>query len=69
MKNEFIIPELPTGRLVELKIYSNWGDKYFIGLNGIEIFDASGNAVTIEKVSCNIPMYKDSLGNHLSTQN
>ncbi|XP_047031742.1 katanin-interacting protein-like [Helicoverpa zea] len=49
-KNEFVIPELPEGRLLELKIFSNWGDKYLVGLNGIELFDADGNPVTVEKV-------------------
>lgn len=50
VKNEFIIPELPEGRLLELKIFSNWGDKYLVGLNGLELFDSDGNAVTVEKV-------------------
>lgn len=49
-KNEFIIPELPEGRLLEIKIFSNWGDKYLVGLNGIELFDMHGNIVNIEKV-------------------
>ncbi|CAG9788853.1 unnamed protein product [Diatraea saccharalis] len=48
--NEFIIPELPEGRLLEMKIYANWGDKYLVGLNGIELFDMNGDPVQIEKV-------------------
>lgn len=51
VKSEFIIPELPSGRLIEMKIYTNWGDKYFVGLNGVELFDSQGNPVGIEKVS------------------
>lgn len=50
VKNEFVIPELPEGRLLELKIFSNWGDKYLVGLNGIELFDSDGNPVIVEKV-------------------
>ncbi|XP_052755156.1 protein KATNIP homolog isoform X2 [Galleria mellonella] len=42
--------KLPEGRLLEIKIFSNWGDKYLVGLNGIEIFDSDGNEVLIEKV-------------------
>lgn len=53
-KSEFIIPELPEGRLLEIKIYSNWGDKYLVGMNGIELFDMHGNAVNIEKVRLDI---------------
>ncbi|XP_053610778.1 katanin-interacting protein-like isoform X2 [Plodia interpunctella] len=49
-KTEFVIPELPEGRLLEIKIFSNWGDKYLVGMNGVEIFDANGNDVIIEKV-------------------
>ncbi|XP_072945036.1 protein KATNIP homolog [Epargyreus clarus] len=50
VKTEFIIPELPEGRLLEIKIFSNWGDKYLVGMNGIELFDSKGNAIEIEKV-------------------
>lgn len=50
-KHEFVIPELPEGRLLEMKIYSNWGDKYLVGMNGIELFDSNGNEVRIEKVN------------------
>ncbi|XP_021207298.1 katanin-interacting protein isoform X2 [Bombyx mori] len=49
-KCEFVIPELPEGRLLEMKIYSNWGDKYLVGLNGIELFDSNGCIVDIEKI-------------------
>ncbi|XP_064073614.1 katanin-interacting protein-like [Vanessa tameamea] len=50
VETQFTIPELPKGRLLEIKIYSNWGDKFFVGMNGIEMFDSKGNAVVIEKV-------------------
>ncbi|VVD03984.1 unnamed protein product, partial [Leptidea sinapis] len=46
-KTEFIIPELPEGRLLEVKIYSNWGDKYTVGMNGIEMFDSDGKYVHV----------------------
>ncbi|KAL4707890.1 hypothetical protein ACJJTC_010325 [Scirpophaga incertulas] len=49
-KREFVIPELPEGRLLEIKIYSNWGDKYLVGMNGLELFNVNGEAVHIEKV-------------------
>lgn len=49
-KTEFVIPELPEGRLLEIKIFSNWGDKYLVGLNGIELFDSNGESVSFEKV-------------------
>ncbi|XP_050347739.1 protein KATNIP homolog [Nymphalis io] len=49
-ETQFTIPELPKGRLLEIKIYSNWGDKFFVGMNGIEMFNSKGNAVVIDKV-------------------
>ncbi|XP_038222642.1 katanin-interacting protein-like [Zerene cesonia] len=49
-KKDFIIPELPEGRLLEIKVFSNWGDKFLVGLNGIELFDNNGEIVLIEKV-------------------
>ncbi|XP_045537257.1 protein KATNIP homolog [Papilio machaon] len=48
--NDFVIPELPQGRLLEIKIFSNWGDKFLVGLNGLEIFDVNGEVVSIEKI-------------------
>ncbi|XP_013148372.1 PREDICTED: uncharacterized protein KIAA0556-like [Papilio polytes] len=48
--NDFVIPELPQGRLLEIKIFSNWGDKFLVGLNGLEIFDINGEVVNIEKI-------------------
>ncbi|CAH0588915.1 unnamed protein product [Chrysodeixis includens] len=50
VRNEFVIPELPEGRLLEMKIFSNWGDKYLVGLNGLELFDSNGEPVIVEKV-------------------
>lgn len=46
----FIIPELPAGQNLTINIKSTWGDKYYVGLNGIELFADNGEPISITKV-------------------
>lgn len=46
----FVIPELPTGQTLIIDILSTWGDKYYVGLNGIEIFGIDGKLVNVKNV-------------------
>ncbi|OQR96676.1 hypothetical protein ACHHYP_13821 [Achlya hypogyna] len=43
------IPELPRGRTLVFEWLSTWGDPYYIGLNGIDVFDATGALVRLTK--------------------
>ena len=36
------IPNLPSGKLIKIKILNNWGDENFVALTGLEIFNSDG---------------------------
>ena len=46
----FIIPELPKGRSLVVIIKSTWGDRHYVGLNGIEIFTNTGELAEVESI-------------------
>ncbi|XP_075421388.1 katanin-interacting protein isoform X2 [Ascaphus truei] len=48
--SDFEIPVLPYGQHVCIKIETTWGDRHYVGLNGIEIFTSNGNPVQIAKI-------------------
>lgn len=50
-EEEFEIPVLPQGRYLVMHILSTWGDRRCVGLNGVEIFSASGEPVTPHHIS------------------
>ncbi|XP_034248598.1 protein KIAA0556-like isoform X2 [Thrips palmi] len=39
---DFIIPELPSGSKLTIDVLSTWGDRHYLGLNGIELFTSDG---------------------------
>ncbi|KAF5285880.1 hypothetical protein FQA39_LY04341 [Lamprigera yunnana] len=46
----FIIPELPSGKILQINILSTWGDKHYVGLNGIEMFGKDGMPIEVKKI-------------------
>ena len=46
----FPIPELPSGRELVINILTTWGDGYYVGLTGIEVFTDSGEVATVAEV-------------------
>jgi len=39
------IPEAPVGRVLAIRVHSTWGDPHFVGLAGVDVFDAAGRAL------------------------
>lgn len=50
-EEDFIIPELPQGKILIFNILTTWGDRHYLGLNGIEIFNSKGEKIKIKSVS------------------
>ncbi|XP_067911776.1 katanin-interacting protein isoform X2 [Heterodontus francisci] len=48
--DDFEIPVLPGGCHLVIHITSTWGDRHYVGLNGIEIFSSSGEPVQIAQI-------------------
>ncbi|CAF4764173.1 unnamed protein product, partial [Rotaria socialis] len=50
-EEHFTIPELPSGEQLVLNLKTTWGDRHYVGLNGIEIFSSQGCPVMIKKIT------------------
>ena len=44
------IPTLPKGRQLTINIKNTWGDRHYVGLNGIEVFTEFGKPAEIAEV-------------------
>ncbi|XP_002124494.2 katanin-interacting protein-like [Ciona intestinalis] len=51
----FEIPLLPGGKELVINIHSTWGDKHYVGLNGIEVFSKDGNLAKVSKITAEPP--------------
>ena len=49
---KFEIPILPSGRSFTIVIKSTWGDPHYVGLSGIEFFDAYGSPIDFDDNGC-----------------
>lgn len=44
-------PLLPEGFVLEIVVYSTWGDQYYCGLNGLVIYDHKGRKLVLDESS------------------
>lgn len=42
---------------MEFDITSTWGDKHYVGLNGIELFNIAGKSIKIKEVKATYLLY------------
>ncbi|CAF3553894.1 unnamed protein product [Rotaria sp. Silwood1] len=54
-EEQFSIPELPHGEQLVFNLKTTWGDRHYVGLNGIEIFSAEGYPIPIKKITADPP--------------
>ncbi|NXF10117.1 K0556 protein, partial [Smithornis capensis] len=52
---DFKIPVLPYGQHLVIDIRTTWGDRHYVGLNGIEVFSSKGDPVQIAKITAEPP--------------
>lgn len=44
-RQEYETPYLPMGFTLKMRFLSTWGDKHYVGLNGVEVYDQLGSAI------------------------
>jgi len=52
---------IPVGFVYQIALLSTWGDQYYIGLNGIQLFDKLGQIICLESRSKQFQLYSSKI--------
>ncbi|MGH0140106.1 UNVERIFIED_CONTAM: hypothetical protein FKN15_000556 [Acipenser sinensis] len=53
--DEFEIPVLPRGQHLVINILSTWGDRHYVGMNGMDIFSSTGEPIQVARIRADPP--------------
>lgn len=60
-KQDYEVPYLPSGQLWKFTLYENYSDGYYIGLDGIELFDESNERISPSECGVSVTAVPHSL--------
>jgi protein JBTS26 len=52
VRQQYLTPVFPSGCMFKFVFSSTWGDVHYLGLNGLELYDESGDRVRVLGVRC-----------------